>query len=78
MSSETERRKRLDDFRRKFGKDIDEIWRQQDKSIKQSVINEFNYHMNQAEEWTKRGDKIKAMEHELYARLLNDKLSGWE
>lgn len=78
MSSDDKRRKRLEDFTKALDKDLDETTRRIDKRLKHGADDEFNYHMSKAEEYAKNGDETKAMEHELYARLLDSKLKEWE
>jgi hypothetical protein len=72
MSSDSERDRRLDNFYRTFSKNIDEAIAEQDKELKQRYSQEFTDRMNQAEEYAKKGDYLKAGEYYFHAKMIND------
>jgi hypothetical protein len=42
------------------------------KELKQRYSQEFTDHMNQAEEYAKKGDYLKAGEYYFHAKMIND------
>jgi hypothetical protein len=72
VSSENERKKRLDNFDKTFNKDLADALQRQDMEIKQRYSQEFANEMNKAEECAKNGDFFGANLHRLRAGMIHD------
>jgi hypothetical protein len=69
-SSLDERKKRLDNFDKLFGQDLDERISQEDSRLRMTLSDGFDREMSLAEKSFAKGDYIEALEHRMMANLI--------